>query len=109
MVTEEATKLLNNPDIKHPGRDSNELAKNIWDAIEADNNRPAALEVGKASFGAWVGLAVEELSKVAIRDVGDQVENETKKALVVIMERHYTFLKNKLERSHEQLRARLDG
>lgn len=109
MVTEEATKLLNNPDIKHPGRDNNELAKAMWDAIAADNNRPAALGVGKASFGAWVGLAVEELSKVAIRDVGNQVENETKKALVVIMERHYTFLRNQLERCHEELRARLDG
>ncbi|CAD0098797.1 unnamed protein product [Aureobasidium mustum] len=108
MVTEEATNLLNDPTIKHPSDDHNKLAKTMWDAISADNNNPAPLEVGKASFGAWVSLAVEELSKVAIRDVGNQVQNETKKALIVVMERHYEFLKNKLERHHEELRARLE-
>ncbi|KAG9657641.1 hypothetical protein KCU95_g10578, partial [Aureobasidium melanogenum] len=110
MVTEEATNLLNNPTIKHPGIDNNKLAKTMWQAIAADNNDSAAEEeAGKASLSAWVGLAVEELSKVAIRDVVNQVENETKKALVVVMERHFVHLRNKLDRYHEELRARLEG
>ncbi|KAG9560782.1 hypothetical protein KCU71_g6925, partial [Aureobasidium melanogenum] len=109
MVTEEATNLLNNPNIKHPGTDNNKLAKTMWEAIATDNNHPTEDEEGKAGFSAWVGLAVEELSKVAVRDVGNQVENETKKALVVIMERHFVYLRNKLERYHEELRARLEG
>ncbi|KAH0166328.1 hypothetical protein KCU67_g4358, partial [Aureobasidium melanogenum] len=109
MVTEEATKLLNNPNIKYPGTDTNKLAKTMWESIATDDHDSAEGEEGKASFSAWVGLAVEELSKVAIRDVGDQVENETKKALVVIMDRHFIWLRNKFERFHEELRARLDG
>ncbi|KAH0365782.1 hypothetical protein KCU65_g5858, partial [Aureobasidium melanogenum] len=109
LVTEEATKLLNNPTIKHPGVDTNKLAKFLWAAIATDNNDAAEEEAGKASFSAWVDLAVEELSKVAIRDVANQVENETKKALVVVMERHFVYLRDKLERSHKELKARLEG
>ena len=109
MVTEEATNLLNNPNIKHPGTDNNKLAKTMWEAIATDNNHPTEDEEGKAGFSAWVGLAVEELSKVAVRDVGNQVENETKKALIVVMDRHFVYLRNKLERCHEELKARLEG
>ncbi|KAG9686177.1 hypothetical protein KCU95_g180, partial [Aureobasidium melanogenum] len=109
MVTEEATNLLNNPTIKPPGTDTNNLAKTMWESIAANDNDPAAAEAGKASFGAWVELAVEELSEVAIRDVANQVENETKKALIVVMDRHFVYLRNKLERCHEELKARLEG
>ncbi|KAG9853542.1 hypothetical protein KCU98_g2358, partial [Aureobasidium melanogenum] len=108
MVTEEATNLLNKPNIKHPGTDNNKLAKTMWEAIATDNNDPTEEQEGKASFSTWVGLAVEELSKVAIRDVGNQVEIETKKALVVIMDRHFVYLRNKFERFHEELRARFE-
>ncbi|CAD0084760.1 unnamed protein product [Aureobasidium vineae] len=111
MVTKEATRLLNNPNIKHqgPGEDPNKLANTMWEALAMDINHGSKGLEGKASFSAWVELAVEELSKVAIRDVGNQVKSEIKKALIVVMEGHYQFLRNKLDGFHEELRARFEA
>ncbi|CAD0110996.1 unnamed protein product [Aureobasidium uvarum] len=110
MVTKEATRLLNNPNIKHqgPGEDPNKLANTMWEALAIDNDHGPKGVGGKASFSAWVGIAVEELSKVAIRDVGNRVKSETKKALVVVMDGHYQFLRNKLDGFHGELRARFE-
>lgn len=108
MVTTEATAMLNDPDIKRPNETPGTFANTLWPAMTEENNSIAELEAGKASFSSWVELAVEELSKVAIRDVGNQVQNETKRALIVIIDRHHEFLRNKLDRSHEVMRSRLE-
>lgn len=108
MVTTEATAMLNDPDIKHPNEQSGSFADTLWPAMAEENSSTAELEAGKASFSSWVELAVEELSKVAIRDVGNQVQNETKRALIVITERHHEFLRNKLDNSYEDMRSRLE-
>jgi hypothetical protein len=107
-VTEEATNLVNDPDIKHPIEQSNSFANTLWLAISADDNSVVDDEAGKASFSAWVNLAAEELSKVAFKDVGDLVTSETKKALAVIADRHHNYLKEKLEGCYEVVKARLE-
>jgi hypothetical protein len=108
MVTTEATALLNDPNIKNSNDQSNSFANTLWMAMAADDNNASDDEADKASFSAWVELTVEELSKVAIRDVGDMVKSETKKALMVITDRHHEFLRNKLEGCYETVRARLE-
>jgi hypothetical protein len=108
MVTTEATALLNDPNIKNPNDQFNSFANTLWMAMAADDNNASDDEADKASFSAWVELTVEELSKVAIRDVGDMVKSETKKALMVITDRHHEFLRNKLEGCYETVRARLE-
>jgi hypothetical protein len=45
---------------------------------------------------------------VAIRDVGNQVKGETKKALMVITSRHHRFLRNLLDGCYETVKARLE-
>jgi hypothetical protein len=109
MVMNEASHLLNDPHIKNPDDDtSNSFANTLWQAMSSDNNNVIDDGAGKANFSAWVELAVEELSKVAIRDVGDMVKSETKKALMVITDRHHVFLRDKLDRCYEAVRARLE-
>ena len=108
MVTTEATAMLNDPDIKHPNDKSHVFANTLWLAMAAEDSSTAELEAGKANFSGWVELAVEELSKIAIRDVGNQVRNETKRALIVITDRHHEYLRHKLDNSHADLRARLE-
>jgi hypothetical protein len=107
-VTEEATNLLNDPEIKHPTEHSNSFANTLWLAISADDNNDSDDEAGKASFSGWVDLAVEELSKVAVRNVGDMVKSETKKALAVVADRHHNYLREKLEGFYEVVKARLE-
>jgi hypothetical protein len=108
MVIGEASSLLNDPQIRNPDDKSNSFANTLWLAMSADNNNTTDDEAGKASFSAWVELAVEELSKVAIREVGDMIKSETKKALMVITDRHHMFLRDKLEGCYETVRARLE-
>jgi hypothetical protein len=108
-VSEEATDLLNDPDIKHPIEHSNSFANTLWLGISADDNTAADDEAGKASLSAWVNLAAEELSKVAFKDVGDMVKSETKKALAVIADRHHQYLREKLEGCYEVVKARLEN
>lgn len=100
--------MLNDPSIKYPDDKSHFFANTLWSSIAADNNSVEEEEQGKSSFSGWVELAVEELSKVAIRDVGNQVQNETKRALIVMADRHHEYLRDKLDRSFENLRARLE-
>lgn len=108
MVTAEANAMLEDTNIKHPNEKSNSFANTLWQAIIADDNSTTDEEAGKASFTAWVELAVEEMSKVAIRDVGNQVKGETKKALMVITDRHHKFLRNLLDGCYETVKARLE-
>jgi hypothetical protein len=109
MVMDEASSLLNDPRIKNPNDKSNSFANTLWLAMSSGNNTTIDDEAGKASFSAWVELAVEELSKIAIRDVGDMVKSETKKALMVITDRHHIFLRNKLDGCYETVRARFEN
>lgn len=109
MVTTEATAISNDPSINYPNDRSNSFANTLWSAITADDNSTTEEDAGKASFSAWVELAVEELSKVAIRDVGNQVQNETKKALMVIIDRHREYLRGLLDSHYEKMRARLEN
>lgn len=108
MVTTEATAISNDPSINYPNDRSNSFANTLWLAIATDDNSTTEEDAGKASFSAWVELAVEELSKVAIRDVGNQVQNETKKALMVIIDRHREYLRGLLDSHYETMRARLE-
>jgi len=108
MVTTEATAISNDPSINYPNDRSNSFANTLWLAIATDDNSTTEEDAGKASFSAWVELAVEELSKVAIRDVGNQVQNETKKALRVIIDRHREYLRGLLDSHYETMRARLE-
>ena len=108
MVTTEANALLDDTNIKHPNEKSNSFANTLWQAISANDNSTSDEEAGKASFTAWVELAVEELSKVAIRDVGNQVKGETKKALMAITDRHHKFLRNLLDGCYEVVKHRLE-
>jgi len=108
MVTTEATAISNDPSINYPNDRSNSFANTLWSAIASDDNSITEEDAGKASFSAWVELAVEELSKVAIRDVGNQVQNETRKALMVIIDRHREYLRGLLDSHYEKMKARLE-
>ncbi|KAI5198470.1 hypothetical protein E4T39_06811 [Aureobasidium subglaciale] len=101
LVRIEAQAMLNDTDIKLPS-EPNFLARSMWQAMGERE------EEGKACLRKWVEQAVNELAKVPVREVGDAVRIETKRALVVIMEEHYEYLRLKMDRQYVELQARFE-
>ncbi|KEQ96669.1 hypothetical protein AUEXF2481DRAFT_38930 [Aureobasidium subglaciale EXF-2481] len=102
LVRVEAQALLDDTAIKLPS-EPNFIAKTMWAAMDAEEE-----EEGKASFRKWIEQAVNELAKVPVREVGDAVRIETRRALLVITEHHYDYFIQKLDRQLAEVRARFE-
>lgn len=106
MVVTEARAMLEDPSVRHPN-EQNTLANTMWQAMQNDLNLTE--EDGKASMEAWYDEAVKELAKLPFAEISDSIRAETKKALLVVMDRHYKYLSDKLAAQRDALKARIEG
>ncbi|KAL2025856.1 hypothetical protein VTO58DRAFT_103039 [Aureobasidium pullulans] len=106
MVVTEARAMLEDPSVRHPN-EQNTLANTMWQAMQNDLNLTE--EDGKASMEAWYDEAVKELAKLPFAEISDSIRAETKKALLVVMDRHYKYLSDKLAAQLAALKARIEG
>ena len=106
MVVTEARAMLEDPSVRHPN-EQNTLANTMWQAMQNDLNLTE--EDGKASMEAWYDEAVKELAKLPFAEISDSIRAETKKALLVVMDRHHKYLSDKLAAQLAALKARIEG
>ena len=106
MVVTEARAMLEDPSVRHPN-EQNTLANTMWQAMQNDLNLTE--EDGKASMEAWYDEAVKELAKLPFAEISDSIRAETKKALLVVMDRHYKYLSDRLAAQLAALKSRIKG
>ncbi|OBW63873.1 MAG: Uncharacterized protein AUREO_060610 [Aureobasidium pullulans] len=106
MVVTEARAMLEDPIVRHPN-EQNTLTNTMWQAMQ--NHLKSIEENGKASMEAWYDEAVKELAKLPFAEISDSIRAETKKALLVVMDRHYKYLSDRLAAQLAALKSRIKG
>ncbi|THY47476.1 hypothetical protein D6C97_07981 [Aureobasidium pullulans] len=81
----------------------------LEDPSAMQNDLNLTEEDGKASMEAWYDEAVKELAKLPFAEISDSIRAETKKALLVVMDRHHKYLSDKLAAQLAALKARIGG